>query len=94
MCLIKNILNLKKNKLKDDFSPELGLENVVGIFYILILILVISIIVAAFEVLYKSKLDAGKPIIVFNIFNTRELAELFWSESNVGIYNTKKFQIN
>ena len=46
--------------IEDEFSPELDLENVVGIFYILIIILVISIVVAAFEVLYKARVDARK----------------------------------
>jgi len=50
--------------LKDDFSPELDLENVVGIFYILIIILVISIVVAAFEVLYKARVDARKSKVI------------------------------
>jgi hypothetical protein len=38
----------------------LGLANVAGIFYILIIILVISVVVAAFEVLYKARVDARR----------------------------------
>jgi hypothetical protein len=49
---------------KDASSPELGLANVAGIFYILIIILVISVIVAAFEVLYKARVDARRSRVI------------------------------
>ncbi len=62
---------------KNDFSPELDLENVVGIFYILIIILVISIIVAAFEVLYKARADARKSKVIIILKKNLVISLLF-----------------
>ena len=36
----------------------LHLDNVAGIFFILIIGLIISVVIAAFEILYKSRIDA------------------------------------
>ena len=52
-----NLQFLNKIKNKDASRNSLGLANVAGIFYILIIVLVISVIVAAFEVLYKARVD-------------------------------------
>jgi len=51
---------------KDASRNALGLGNVAGIFYILIIGLVISVIIAAFEVLYKARLEAKRSKVIEN----------------------------
>ncbi|CAF0748574.1 unnamed protein product [Brachionus calyciflorus] len=50
---------------KDASRNALGLGNVAGIFYILIIGLVISVITAGFEILYKARIDARRSKTIF-----------------------------
>ena len=50
---------------KDASRNSLGLANVAGVFYILIIGLVISVIIAAFEVLYKARTESKRSKAIY-----------------------------
>lgn len=52
---------------KTSSQNALHLENVAGIFFILIIGLVISIIIVAIEILYKSRIEAIKSKVSFSL---------------------------
>ena len=50
---------------KDASRNALGIANIAGIFYILIIGLVISVIIAAFEILYKARIEARRSKVYY-----------------------------
>ena len=59
-CVNFNTLSLKPTCIQEGAQSALTLQNVAGIFYILIGGLVTALISAAIEFFYKSKTDSSK----------------------------------
>lgn len=69
--------NQKSSPPKDASNNSLSLANVAGIFYILIIGLVISVIIAAFEVLYKARVENKRSKVFFLYLITPDIFKFF-----------------
>ena len=50
---------------QDGGQTELNLWNVAGIFYILVAGLILSVVIACFEFIYKSKIDSRRSKVMY-----------------------------